>query len=44
VNGKTATAHVTSESDDTPGGEAKQTVGLQEQPDGSWLVVDVTTG
>ena len=26
------------------GGESKRLVGLEEQPDGSWLVVDVTTG
>jgi ketosteroid isomerase-like protein len=44
VKGKVAEAHVTAESHDSPGGESKQTVGLQEQPDGSWLVLDVTTG
>jgi hypothetical protein len=42
VNGKAASAHVRSESEDTPGGQADQTVGLLEQPDGSWLVNDVT--
>jgi hypothetical protein len=44
THGQVATAHVTSESPDTPGGQAKQTVGLKLEPDGSWQVSDVTSG
>jgi ketosteroid isomerase-like protein len=44
VTGKTADAHVKVESHDSPGGESSQTVGLQEQADGSWLVNDITSG
>ena len=44
VSGKVARAHVKTESGDSPGGESDQTVGLQEQPDGSWLVTDITSG
>jgi ketosteroid isomerase-like protein len=44
THGQVATAHVTSESPDTPGGQAKQTVGLKLEPDGSWKVSDVTSG
>src|SRR5689334_12626261 len=40
----TATAHIRSESSDAPGGSAEQQVGLQKQPDGSWLVNDITSG
>jgi hypothetical protein len=40
----TATAHVRSDSSDTPGGQSEQQVGLQKQPDGTWLVNDVTSG
>ncbi|HSD24538.1 MAG TPA: hypothetical protein VLB79_09455 [Solirubrobacterales bacterium] len=43
VNGGVAEAAVTSESEDAPG-QGSQIVGLQKQPDGSWLVNDVTTG
>jgi ketosteroid isomerase-like protein len=42
-NGKAATVHVRSESEDTPGGQADQTLALQQQPDGSWQVSDVTS-
>jgi len=44
VDGKNATAHVTANGQDAFGGESKQLVRLQEKPNGSWLVEDVTTG
>src|SRR5262245_60404804 len=37
-----ATAHVRSESEDTPGGAADETIGLARQTDGSWKVTDIT--
>jgi ketosteroid isomerase-like protein len=43
-NAKVATAHIQAESQDAPGGPSDQVLGLQEQPDGSWLVTDVTSG
>jgi ketosteroid isomerase-like protein len=42
VNGAVASAHVRSESEDTPGGEAEETIGLARQRDGSWKVTDIT--
>jgi ketosteroid isomerase-like protein len=44
VDGNVAKAHVKIESQDSPAGNSDQTVGLEEQPDGSWLVTDVTSG
>jgi ketosteroid isomerase-like protein len=40
--GSVASAHVRSESSDTPGGEADETIGLARQRDGSWKVTDIT--
>jgi ketosteroid isomerase-like protein len=40
--GTVATAHIRSESEDTPGGEADETIGLARQADGSWKVTDIT--
>lgn len=40
--GGVANAHVRSKSEDTPGGEADETIGLARQRDGSWKVTDIT--
>ncbi len=42
VDGAVASAHIRSESEDTPGGEAEETIGLARQRDGSWKVTDIT--
>jgi ketosteroid isomerase-like protein len=41
--GNVATAHLRSESEDAPGGEAELTLALARQPDGSWQVTDLTS-
>lgn len=41
-NGAVANAHIRSESEDTPGGHADETIGLARQRDGSWKVSDIT--
>jgi ketosteroid isomerase-like protein len=40
--GAVASAHIRSESEDTPGHEADETIGLARQQDGSWKVTDIT--
>jgi ketosteroid isomerase-like protein len=40
--GGVANAHIRSESQDLPGGEADETIGLALQKDGSWKVSDIT--
>jgi ketosteroid isomerase-like protein len=40
--GAVATAHIRSESEDNPDGEADETLGLARQRDGSWKVTDIT--
>ncbi len=40
--GAVAMAHVRSKSEDNPGGEADETIGLARQRDGSWKVTDIT--
>jgi ketosteroid isomerase-like protein len=41
-NGEVGTAHIRSESEDTPGGEAELTMGLARGPNGTWQVTDLT--
>jgi len=41
-NGQVGTAHIRSESEDTPGGEAELSMGLAREPGGSWQVTDLT--
>ena len=43
-NGKTGTAHVRSESEDTPGGEARINIGFALEPNGRWQVTDLSPG
>ncbi|HEY7121650.1 MAG TPA: hypothetical protein VH329_03735 [Solirubrobacterales bacterium] len=40
--GAVANAHIRSESEDTPGQVADETIGLGKQQDGSWKVTDIT--
>ena len=41
-NGQVGTAHIRSESEDAPGGEAELNMGLAREPGGAWQVTDLT--